>query len=143
WASSTKMPWRDASGQIIGTFGVTRDVTATKDAEDKLIEERNLLRTIIDHLPSRLYLKDTESRYVLNNQSHLNLLGVKSQEEALGRTTVDFFPGERGRQALADDRQVLSTGQPILNQEKSDFDPAGDVHWSLVTKVPLHDIRRQ
>jgi sigma-B regulation protein RsbU (phosphoserine phosphatase) len=143
WASSTKMPWRDASGRIIGTFGVTRDVTATKEAEDRLVEERNLLRTIIDHLPSRLYVKDRTSHYVLNNRAHLAILGVQSQEEATGRTTLDFFPGERGRQALADDRQVLDDGPPIINQEKSDFGPEGDVHWSLVTKVPLRDTRQQ
>lgn len=143
WASSTKLPWRDANGEIIGTFGLTRDVTATKDAEDKLIEERNLLRTIIDNLPSRLYVKDTESRYVLNNKAHLAVLGVRTQEEALGRTTVDFFPGERGLQALADDKQVLESGTPVLNQEKSDFGTGGEVHWSLVTKVPLHDIRAE
>jgi sigma-B regulation protein RsbU (phosphoserine phosphatase) len=143
WASSTKMPWRAASGKIIGTFGLTRDVTATKEAEEKLTEERNLLRTIIDHLPSRLYVKDKASRYVLNNKSHLEMLGVKSMEEAIGRTTLDFFPGERGQQALADDHQVLEGGTQILNQEKSDFGPAGDVHWSLVTKVPLRDTHNQ
>jgi sigma-B regulation protein RsbU (phosphoserine phosphatase) len=38
WGSTTKMPWRDGSGQIIGTFGLTRDVTAAKRAEDKLAE---------------------------------------------------------------------------------------------------------
>lgn len=143
WASSTKMPWRDASGRIIGTFGVTRDVTAMKEAEDKLVEERNLLRTIIDHLPSRLYVKDRDSRYVLNNLAHLQMLGVATQEQAVGRTTRDFFPGERGEQALADDRAVFESGKPILNQEKSDFGPQGDVHWSLVTKVPLRDIHQQ
>lgn len=143
WASTTKLPWRDASGTIIGTFGVTRDVTATREAEEKLTEERNLLRTIIDHLPSRLYVKDLRSRYVLNNRSHLAMLGAASQEDAVGRTTVDFFPGERGLQALADDRQVLETGVPILNQEKSDFGPEGDVHWSLVTKVPLRDTHNE
>ncbi|PAW65604.1 MAG: hypothetical protein B9S34_10580, partial [Opitutia bacterium Tous-C1TDCM] len=104
WASATKMPWRDTAGTIIGTFGITRDVTATKEAEEKLEEERNLLRTIIDHLPSRLYVKDTAARYVLNNQAHLAMLGAKTQADTLGRTTLDFFPGERGRQALADDR---------------------------------------
>ena len=143
WASSTKMPWRDSTGNIVGTFGLTRDVTATKEAEEKLIEERNLLRTIIDNLPSRLYVKDTASRYVLNNKAHLAMLGAKSQEEALGRTTLDFFPGERGEQALADDREVLESERPILNQEKSDFDPKGDVHWSLVTKVQLRDTRNE
>ena len=143
WASATKMPWFDARGRVIGTFGLTRDITATKDAEEKLLEERNLLRTIIDHLPSRLFVKDTASRYILNNQAHLEILGAKSQEEVLGRTTVDFFPGERGKQALADDRQVMESGVPILNQEKSDFDPTGNEHWSNVTKVPLRDIRNQ
>ena len=54
WASTTKMPWRDSSGKIIGTFGLSRDITATKIAEEKLSEERNLLRTIIDHIPSRI-----------------------------------------------------------------------------------------
>src|SRR5437868_5949902 len=39
WASSTKLPWRDAHGNIIGTFGLTRDITAIKDAEEKLVEE--------------------------------------------------------------------------------------------------------
>jgi sigma-B regulation protein RsbU (phosphoserine phosphatase) len=127
---------------VIGTFGLTRDVTATKAAEEKLTEERNLLRTIIDHLPSRVYVKNTDSRYVLNNAAHLRALGVKTQAEAAGHITTDFFPGERGTQALADDAQVFA-GNPILNQEKSDHGAEGNVHWALTTKVPLHDVRGQ
>jgi sigma-B regulation protein RsbU (phosphoserine phosphatase) len=142
WGSVTKMPWCDATGRVIGTFGLTRDVTATKQAEEKLTEERNLLRTIIDHLPSRVYVKDAASRYVLNNAAHLAVLGVANQADATGRTTTDFFPGERGRQAIADDRQVFA-GQPIESQEKSDYGAEGEVHWSLTTKVPLHDLRGQ
>ena len=138
WASTTKMPWRDAAGNIIGTFGVTRDITETHEAERRLNDERILLRTILDHLPSRLYVKDVNSRYVLNNRAHLDLLGAPSQEAAVGRTTADFFPGPRGEQALADDRRAFG-GESVVNVEKSDFGPDGDVHWSLVTKVPLHD----
>jgi len=138
WVSTTKLPWRDRDGRIIGTFGITRDISATKDAEERLIEERNLLRTIIDNLPSRLYVKDLQSRYVLNNRAHLELLGVKDQAQAVGRTTADFFPGDRGQQALADDRVVLQGGH-VFNQEKSDLPAQGEARWSLVTKVPLHD----
>lgn len=141
WGSTTKLPWRDNNGRVIGTFGITRNVTATKIAEDMLTDERNLLRTIIDHLPSRIFVKDIDSRYVINNQAHQQMLGVKSQEAARGKTTLQFFPGERGRQAMADDQQVLGGGPAILEQEKSDFGPHGDTRWSLTTKVPLTDLR--
>jgi signal transduction histidine kinase len=36
WALSTKMPWRDAEGKIIGTFGISKDITSIKAAEEKL-----------------------------------------------------------------------------------------------------------
>jgi len=141
WGSATKMAWHDASGRVIGTFGLTRDATAAKQAEEKLIEERNLLRTIIDHLPARIYVKDRDSRYVLNNAAHLSMLALPGQEQATGRTTFDFFPNERGRQALIDDQEVISTGKPILNREKSEFGPGNELRWTLTTKVPLRDVR--
>jgi PAS domain S-box-containing protein len=143
WVSSTKLPWRDGAGNIIGTFGLTRDITETKEAEQKLFEERNLLRTIIDQLPSRLYVKDLQSRYVLNNRAHLDSLGVKTQAEATGKTTRDFFSGPRGEQAILDDQRVLGTDKPMANEERSDFGAGGRLRWSLVTKVPLHDVGGQ
>ena len=141
WVSTTKMPWRDESGLIIGTFGLTRNITATKEAEEKLTIERNLLRTIIDHLPSRIFVKDTASRYLLNNQAHLDMLGVRAQAEAVGRTTLDFFSGKRGEQALADDQKIFDGGPPIIAEERSNLEGEGQVRWSLTTKVPLLDLQ--
>jgi signal transduction histidine kinase len=36
WCLTTKMPWRDKDGNIIGTFGISRDITALKQAEAEL-----------------------------------------------------------------------------------------------------------
>lgn len=143
WVSTTKLPWRDASGRIIGTFGMTRDITSTKLAEEKLTEERNLLRTIIDHLPARIYVKDLDSRYLLNNRAHLASLGNKSQEQVLGHTLREILPGERAEIAMADDLAVMATGEPILSNEKSAALDDGTLRWSLTTKVPLRDLRGQ
>jgi len=137
WVSTSKRPWKDASGRIIGTVGIIRDIDAAKRAEERLDAEHALLRTIIDHLPSRIFVKDTDARFVVNNRVHLKSLGVESQEDAVGRRTLDFFPSERGIQALEDDKQVLGGGPPIFDQEKSDFGPEGHTRWSLTTKVPL------
>ena len=36
WALTSKLPWRDKNGDIIGTFGVSQNITAIKEAEAKL-----------------------------------------------------------------------------------------------------------
>jgi signal transduction histidine kinase len=36
WCISTKLPWRDKEGRIVGTFGVSKDITALKNAEAEL-----------------------------------------------------------------------------------------------------------
>ena len=36
WVSTTKLPLRDSNGEIIGTFGLSRDITEKKQAEEKL-----------------------------------------------------------------------------------------------------------
>jgi PAS domain S-box-containing protein len=39
WVSTTKMPLRDSRDRIIGTFGISRDVTAQTKAENTLAEQ--------------------------------------------------------------------------------------------------------
>jgi len=143
WMSTTKFPWRESDGTIVGTIGLAREISRLNIAEEKLVEERNLLHQIIDLLPSRIYVKDRESRYLINNRAHLRSLGVERQEDALGRTAADFYSVARADQARADDRQVFSSGVPILDQEKSDFGPEGRTRWSLTAKVPLRDVRQE
>jgi sigma-B regulation protein RsbU (phosphoserine phosphatase) len=44
WVSTTKMPLRDATGRILGTFGISRDITSRKEAELVLAERTRQLR---------------------------------------------------------------------------------------------------
>ena len=40
WVSTTKMPLRDPQGRIVGTFGVSRDITERKRAEEEMAKAR-------------------------------------------------------------------------------------------------------
>ena len=44
WVSTTKMPLRDAQGRIVGTFGISRDITARRRAEEALRESEKKFR---------------------------------------------------------------------------------------------------
>ena len=42
WCLSTKMPFRDDQGTVIGTFGITRDITELVESQNELREARDL-----------------------------------------------------------------------------------------------------
>jgi len=139
WLLTTKIPWRDANGMIIGLVGIGHDITAQKEAEIKLIEERNLLRTVISNLPDRIYAKDTAARKTMANPADLKELGCQTEAEVVGKTDFDFFPKEIAEALFADDRKVLRNGQSLINREEKVVRPDGEVRWLLTTKVPWHD----
>ena len=115
------------------------DITERKRAEDALAEERNLLRTIIDNLPDYIYVKDTESRYVVTNNAHARFLGATTPEEVIGKTVFELFPQELAEQYYADDQQVIRSGNSLLNREERSVDETGKRIWNQTTKVPLRD----
>jgi len=139
WVSTTKMPLRDAQGRIIGTFGVSRDVTERKRAEAGLMEERNLLRTLMDNLPDVIYFKDLESRFTRINKAHAKIFGLNDPAQAVGKTDFDFFTGEHAQQAFADEQEIIKTGRAMLAKEEKETWPDGHVTWASTTKMPLCD----
>ena len=47
WVSSSKAPLRDENGNIVGTFGISKDITAQKLAEAELEQHRNHLEFVV------------------------------------------------------------------------------------------------
>jgi len=142
WWTSTKMPWHDKDGQIIGTFGVSSDVTAIKEVEETLSRERLLLRALIDNLPDAIYAKDTVGRKTLANPADLKNLRCKTEAEAIGKSDFDLFSKDLAEKFWADDLKVIS-GEPVINREEYLFDEAGRKRWLLTSKLPLHDQDRK
>jgi PAS domain S-box-containing protein len=110
-----------------------------KRAADALARERNLLRSLIDHVPDPIYIKDAEGRYVLNNPAHNEVIGSPAPESLFGRTALEFFPPEQAMELHTNDLEVIRSGKPTHNREESLRDLAGRNRWHLTTKVPLRD----
>jgi PAS domain S-box-containing protein len=136
WSLTTKLPLRDRQGTIVGTCGISREITDLKEMESTLENERNLLRAVIDNVPDHIFLKDAEGHYLLDNEAHMRWLGASDRSEIVGRTPFDFFPDEVARAFAEADEPVLRSGQPLVNQEEKTVDAEGHTHWALLTKVP-------
>jgi len=55
WVSTSKMPLRDHAGQIIGTFGISRDISLRKSQEASIREKNNILNAITTNMPVVVY----------------------------------------------------------------------------------------
>ena len=139
WLLTSKLPLRDLNGKIVGLVGIGRDITERKRAEQTVANERALLRTLVDHLPLAVYLKDLAGRKTLANPMELSYAAATSEVEVLGKMDSDLFPPEVAAAYRADDQKVLDTGQPVINREGSFTKPDGSVIWFLTSKVPLRD----
>ncbi|MEM7130682.1 MAG: ATP-binding protein [Chloroflexota bacterium] len=113
------------------------DITKQKQATEALEKERHLLRTLIDNLPDYIFVKDMESRFIINNQAHLNALGVDAQEEVIGRSDFDYFPQALVKQYYADEQIIIQSGESLVDREEMTIPSDGTNQWLSTTKVPL------
>jgi PAS domain S-box-containing protein len=141
WVSTTKMPLRDETGSIVGTFGISRDITDRKRMEEALARERNLLRSLIDNVPDYIYVKDTESRFITGNPAVLRLMGVAGVDDLVGKTDFEFYPADLATKYYGDEQTIMQSGQPLLQQEEPVVDATGNPGWISTIKVPLRDVQ--
>ncbi|MDZ7605072.1 MAG: PAS domain S-box protein [Cyclobacteriaceae bacterium] len=60
WVSTTKNPLRDLNGQIVGTFGISRDVTHTKQDEILLKKNKEWLEHYFHFSPAGFVVMDQQ-----------------------------------------------------------------------------------
>ncbi len=109
-----------------------------QQAEAALAEQHRLLRTLIDAMPDRIYVKDTDSRFLLANDMVAWVMGT-TPEEAIGKRDFDFYPQDLAERYYADEQALLASGQALIDREEPGVDLAGNVHWVSTTKVPFRD----
>lgn len=131
--------------EAIGTdiTGTKRMETEKKEVQERLVRERYLLRTLIDHLPDAIFVKDMASRHIINNRASLDMLGAATEEETIGKTVQDFFTGDAPRRLIERDQAVMASGRRIDVTEEFVMNRKGEKRWLLTTKIPLKDEQQQ
>jgi PAS domain S-box-containing protein len=116
---------------------IARDISQRKRAEEALARERDLLHVLMNSIPQFIYFKDRESRFTQVNQAQARNLGLDEAAAALGKTDFDFYPEELAREFNADERQIIQTGQPLIDKVERQTGDDATERWLTSTKVPI------
>jgi PAS domain S-box-containing protein len=125
-------------GSAVGAIVAHTDITERKKAEEALAHEQKLLRTLVELLPTVVFVKDRESRFMLANVACAKCMGAASPDELIGKTDADFYPPEAAAGMRNDELAVLE-GKPLVNQEVNREPPGQLRQVLLINKVPLRD----
>jgi len=124
--------------EITGVYGIAKDITKQVEIEQKLREEHNMFRAIIDNIPDHIFVVNEKHETILTNHSfYKNYYGVENEQESLGLTALEFFEKEEATRVLEDNTKVMNNGIPVINREDIVQDFNGTKNYTLLTKVPF------
>lgn len=138
WLEIHATPLRDSERNIRSLLGVTRDITKRKLAEEKLSASRQLLDSIVENIPTMVFLKRaSDLRFELFNRAGEELLGTP-RDQLLGRNDYDFFPKEQAEFFIQMDRNVLNQ-HGVVNIAEEPIETGRGTRILHTRKVALRD----
>ena len=103
-------------------------------------EKIKLLKLILDTIPCRVFWKDVDLVYRGANKLFVADSGEASAAALIGKTDLELaWTEEQARAFQAHDRQVMLSGEPIIDYEEQQTQADGSTLWLRTSKIPLRN----
>ena len=119
---TTKSPWRDREGNIIGLIGIARDITERKQTEEALRESEERLRKVLENMPVMMDAFDENGNITVWN---------KECERVTGYSAAEIVNNPAAMQLLYPDDTYL---QEMLVKWEQHWNNYRDWEWDVVAK---------
>lgn len=114
-----------------------RDISERLHAQEVITASYDLLKSIVEHIPVRVFWKDSDLNFLGCNTLFASDAGMSAAEELIGKDDFQMAWREQAEHYRADDREVMDSGIPKIGYEELQTTPDGTQSWVSTSKVPL------
>jgi len=135
WVLTTKLPWRDKEGNIIGLFGISKEITERKRNEEALRKSEERYRYLSESSPIGVFETDKNGSVQFLNNKWLTITGM-SRQNALGFGWAEALHSEDRPRILEEWARCLE--EKIGSDSEFRFvRPSGEVRWVRTRTSPV------
>jgi len=136
WVSSTKIPRYDKEGNVIGTLGISRDITDQVLAEKKLEESANKLKTIVNAVSEGLAIVDENHVILEANEFLCKFFGLK-RENVINKKCSQIFPPWEETCADCPLKKLFKNNEKLPVIEKTKVSKNGMIRYFSIQCYPI------
>ncbi len=130
-------------GECTRIYGTFQDITDKVLADIMSVNERTLLKTILNNIPVNVYIKDSYSKKIFVNNKEMEYMGVTDEAEILGKSDFDLYPMDTALLSVEEDQEVMKTSVAIINRETYNVKNDKTGSWFLTSKIPLLNEKKE
>ncbi len=115
---------------------VKKHIEELTEREKTIARQQGLLKTIMNVTPDFITLQDKDLTYIFAGKAFCDYFNLK-EEDVVGKTDFDIFPGEQAEENVHEGRQIFDSGHPLAKE--INLSHPEEQRWFHVIKVPVYD----
>lgn len=138
WYLDSGEPWFNTAGKFAGYRGISRDITETKVAQDKLTQNDNRLRDLLESTGEYAWETD-KNGIILYMSSRVEVILGYPIAALVGRKFTDFVPTYDAQRIRALIRAHQHSGNLLFNLEYTALRADAAIIWQRLSGKSIHN----
>ncbi len=131
--------FKDTDNDIV--LFIAEDITNELELKEQVFLQKEFLQTVIDTIPHPIFVKDSNLKYIMINNSALTFLNAKEKNDVIGKDDFEIdISLDNAKTFTEQDLHVLLTKETLTLESEEMSESSGQTKWYQIIKTPLGNI---